>query len=217
MRFVSEFEVGMEQRARDHRRVRAGVRIPRPTDWSRDPLCDCAWCARPKERHPFFWSFIAGAITWAALLLGPQTCFGQAPVERYYSDTMVTDTLSHRDQYHGAVTCEGGVPVIEALSLGIRDSLRRAEAVRHEAMHFVQLAAGDCEMTLVHWGMSPLAWLDAEAEAFCTGISFLAGVGDGITLRAQRITEYVNLLRFRRPPGLNPDDVGAAIDYWCGS
>lgn len=114
-------------------------------------------------------------------------------------------------QFFGGLTCYAGVPTIFYDRSRKIDSLQRAENIRHEAMHFVQLAAGDCVETLGSWIASPRLFLAAEMEAFCTGIGNLP-----TPVRKRRETEYLLLFGGpRRPYGITFEDVSNEIHRHC--
>jgi hypothetical protein len=145
--------------------------------------------------------------------LDPQTIADRAmpPIVHHYG----SGRPASRDtsQYFGGVTCQAGVPVIFYDRDQTRDSLQRAETIRHEAMHFVQLATGDCVTTLGRWASDPRAFLAAEMEAFCAGIAQLPPAR-----QHARRQEYLLLFGGpRRPYGISFEDVAAAILNACGT
>lgn len=168
--------------------------------------------SRSRDAHPFFWSLVIGLAFWAGLSMG---CFwinadAQAPVQM--SSDSGDAHLPRIEQYHGAVTCFNHEPAIERIENHIvGDSLLRAEVVRHEAMHFVQLAAGNCDSTLAAFQANPVLWLQAEAEASCVGFKVYA---DPAQRRARQIATLL-VLAFRRPAGISFGDVREALEQWC--
>lgn len=160
--------------------------------------------------------FSPGGILFG-LLLSAAVMQAQAPVPHTFGDEhsqrAVTASRDSTTQYHGAVSCDSlqDVPVIEHITPP-GDSLLRAENVRHEAMHFVQLAAAGCRKTMALWQHDALAWLLAEAEASCAGLEVYANREK----RHSRMQAMILLIGFRRPPGLAFGDVGEAFRAACG-
>lgn len=192
--------------------------------------------SRQSERsaafRPSLSSLVFGLAFWSGLTFGCHwMAQAQAPVQMSSDSGKVP--LPRIEQYHGAVGCVGGVPAVQHLRAGVNiarwqrengtiqtdtllvpvlDSLTRAEVTRHEAAHFVQLAASaNCDSVMATWRGDPRQWLVAEAEAACTGFQ----VYREAARRKARQTAYVLLLGFRRPAGISYGDVRQAFDEAC--
>lgn len=135
-----------------------------------------------------------------------------------FAETITVTVIDPGSGWHGGVACERGVPVIEYMGkyhprtgeLLPPGSLLRAESVRHEAMHFVQLAAdGDCTQTARRWLANPLEFLEAEAQSLCTGIEVYKGAA-----WSQRKAEvFALLMAWHR--GYDGAQAENALDRWC--
>lgn len=143
-----------------------------------------------EEKHPFLFALTLVLCFALGFLMGcaprpvestPPEPFQPAVV---FAQTLTVTVIDPGTGWHGGVACERGVPVIQYMGkyhprtgqLLPPGSPLRAESVRHEAMHFVQLAAdGDCTQTARRWIANPLEWLDAEAQALCAGLEVYRG------------------------------------------
>jgi hypothetical protein len=179
--------------------------------------------ALPIRRSPngCLFTLLLALALWLGLVAGARWVAAQAPVPHTYTTPDQLHDLreeAKRDtalvsQYHGAVGCDTheDVPVIQHL-VPAGDSLARAETVRHEATHFVQLAKAGCRATLNRWMAEPMVWLVAEAEAACTGFE----VYPRAEQRHARMIKSILVVAFRRPPGISLRDIWSAFEEACG-
>lgn len=173
--------------------------------------------------RPFTVALFVALFFWLGILVGCAPQVAPAPTAPLqpavvFAHTMTVTVIEPGTGWHGGVACERGVPVIaymgkyhprtgELLPPG---NLLRAESVRHEAEHFVQLAAdGDCTQTARRWLANPLEFLEAEAQALCRGLEVYRGPAWSI-----RKSEVFALLMAWHH-GWNGAQARNALDRWC--
>lgn len=142
------------------------------------------------------------------LLVSPATAQTVAPPPAVIASALASPA------YMAETRCAAGRPVTTPLSDSAleRHGLTRQENVRHEAAHWMQLAA-NCESVMAVWATNPSARMDAEVQATCIGIAWYPDA----THRSRRRNDARTMLMMLFGPLIGPGAVYEAFERWCAT